>query len=411
MSAWRSILDEFVDEHFEAIRAARRYFHAHPEASREEYQTTQTIARMLHEADIPHRVVPSGRGLFAGFDSDGPGSDARRVALRADIDALRIQDDKEVQYRSTREGLMHACGHDAHTAILLGACWALAHLARRTRRPLPWRAIFQPAEEAGDGAAEMIGYGAMEGVDAILALHVDPERPLGSVGLKQGALTACCSEFHAVVHGRGGHAARPHQATEAIPAAAQFVSAVHTLVPRSVDSRDPVVVTFGVVTGGTLANVIPDRVILRGTLRTLAREISGGVEEQLREIARGVGTMTGTTIDLTFLRGPEAVVNDPAITDLLAAAASEVLGPGGVGRIERPSLGGEDFGAYLAHAPGSLMRLGVAAPNADGWPLLHSSRFDIDERALGLGVKILVRAAVQLASGADLHAPPGERGG
>jgi len=297
MHDWRRVIDEFLDERAEHLTETRRYFHTHPEPSLEEYQTSQALARMLAEAGIAHRILPSGRGVIADSDADAP-DDARLVALRADIDALRIQDQKDVPYRSNRDGVMHGCGHDAHATMVLGAVLALEHLARRLRMPVRWRAIFQPAEEEGEGAAEMVGAGAMEEVDAILALHVDPEREVGSVGVRYGPLTASCSEFHAVVHGRGGHAARPHQAIEAIPAAAQFLLAVHQCVPRSIDSRDPVVVTFGAITGGTAANVIPDRVILRGTIRTLGRAISGAVEERMRQIAQGVATTTGARIEL-----------------------------------------------------------------------------------------------------------------
>ncbi len=396
MHDWRRVIDEFLEERIAEWIAIRRYFHTHPEPSREEYQTTQRIVRLLGEAGIAHQVVPSGRGVIAGPEDDGS-KPARRIALRADIDALRIQDEKDVPYRSSRDGLMHACGHDAHTTMVLAAARALDHLREQARLPFRWRAIFQPAEEEGEGAAEMVGAGAMDGVDAILALHVDPDRPLGCIGVRRGPLTASCGEFHAVVLGRGGHAARPHQAIEAIPAAAQFVASVHQLVPRSVDSRDPMVVTFGAISGGSQSNVIPERVILRGTIRTLGRRISTAVEERMRQIASGIATATGTSITLTFLHGPDAVVNDPAVTDVMSAAAAEVVGTEGVAEIPLPSLGGEDFSAYLSHAPGCLLRLGVASPGATDWPSLHSPRFDIDERALLIGAKVLARAAVRLS--------------
>lgn len=399
---WRRVIDAFLDERAGLLSSIRRHFHAHPEPSREEYQTSQAIARILADADIAHEVAPSGRGVIAESEPGDHQTDARLVALRADIDALRIQDEKQdVPYRSTRDGLMHACGHDAHTAMVLGAALALKHLAARCELDVHWRAIFQPAEESGEGAAEMVSEGAMDGVSAILALHVDPERLVGCVGVRRGALTASCSEFHAVVHGRGGHAARPHQAIEALPAAAQFLLAVQQLVPRAIDSREPVVVTFGAITGGTQANVIPERVILRGTIRTLSRLVSAAVEQRIREVAQGIAGMTDTRIELTFLQGPDAVVNDPTVTDALAIAAAEVVGSAGIAEIDKPSLGGEDFSAYLAHAPGCLLRLGVVPPDAHGWPMLHSPRFDIDERALVLGAKILARGAVRLSTGVD----------
>lgn len=407
---WRRVIDEFLDVQHDRLVAIRRHFHAHPEPSREEYQTSQAIARMLDEAGIPQRIPPTGRGVIAGPEPADPG-DSRLVALRADIDALRIIDEKDVPYRSAREGFMHACGHDAHTTMVLGASLALKHLGDTLRVPTLWRAIFQPAEEEGQGAAEMVGAGAMEGVAAILALHVDPDREVGHIGVRRGPLTASCSEFHVVLHGRGGHAARPHQAIEAIPAAAQLITAVHTWAPRAFDAREPVVVTFGAITGGAQGNVIPERVILRGTIRTLSRLVSLRVEERLRAIAESVAAMTGTRIEVSFLQGPDAVVNDPSVTEVAALAAAEVVGPGGVQEIEKPSLGGEDFSAYLPHAPGCLLRLGVAPRGARDWPMLHSPRFDIDENALVLGSKLLARAAVMLSRGLDSVPPrPGTVG-
>jgi amidohydrolase len=393
MPDWRRALDAFLDDHAERLVSVRRHLHAHPEPSREEFQTTKALARWLEEAGLEPRVLPSGRGVIA----EGIGSaEPTRIVLRADIDALHIRDEKDVPYRSTRDGLLHACGHDAHTAMVLGAALALHHLDRNgyLTHPVPWRALFQPAEETGDGAAEMVGAGAMDGVAAIVALHVDPELPVGQITRRVGAMTACCDEFHVVVHGRGGHAARPHQAIDPISATVQFLSSAYQLVPRSVDSRDPVVLTFGAITGGTQANVIPERVIVRGTLRTLARPISEGIKGRLRVIAHGVSEATGTAIDLTFLPGPDEVVNDPEVTAIVSRAAVEVVGPENVRELPRPSLGGEDFAAYLAHAPGCLLRLGVAPPGRDAWPPLHSPRFDIDERALGIGAKTLARSAV-----------------
>lgn len=400
MPDWRRLLDSFLDDRADWIVAVRRHLHAHPEASHEEYQTTKHLARALNEAGIPYRVLPSGRGVIAG-SQEARGRPL--VALRGDMDALRLRDEKDVPYRSTREGLMHACGHDAHAAIVLGAALALHHLqiSGALTGGLPWRALFQPAEETGEGAAEMVGAGAMEGVGAVVALHVDPELEVGRVALRVGAMTACCDELHVVVQGRGGHAARPHQAIDPIAAAAQFVQAIYAGLPRSVDSRDPVVLTFGAITGGTLPNVIPDRVILRGTMRTLARPITEAMEERIRVIARGVGATTGATIDVTFLHGPDAVVNDPGVTGVVARAAAEVVGPGNVGTLERPSLGGEDFAAYLPHAPGCLVRLGIVPPGAGAWPRLHSPRFDIDEGALLVGARVLARSAVLLAHGSS----------
>jgi amidohydrolase len=394
MKDWRAEIDATIAARAGFLRDFRRHLHAHPEPSREEVQTTRAIVRALEEAGVPHRVPPSGRGVIAECPRDG---DPRRVALRADIDALRIQDEKDVPYRSTRDGITHACGHDAHAAMLLGAVLALHRLEGHLARPPAWRALFQPAEESGEGADELIADGVMAGVGAIVALHVDPDLEVGRVARRHGPMTACCTEFHVRVQGRGGHAARPHQVIDPIAAAVQFVGGVHQVVPRAVDSRDAVVVSFGAISGGTQSNVIPDRVILMGTIRTLGGAIADAVRQRMEAVARGVEAMTGAKLEFTFFPGPDAVVNHPEVTDIVSRAAAEVVGPDGVAELPRPSLGGEDFAAYLAHAPGCLLRLGVAPPGVTTWPPLHSPRFDLDEGALALGAKILARAAVLLS--------------
>ncbi len=395
MINWRAEIDAFLDARVDFLRDFRRRLHAHPEPSREEVQTTRSIAGVLAEAGVPYRLPASGRGVIAEPHLEGePGW----VALRADIDALRIQDEKEVPYRSTRDGLMHACGHDAHATMLLGAVLALHALQPRMPWPLPWRALFQPAEETAEGAHELIADGVMEGVRAIVALHVDPDLEVGRVARRQGVMTACCMEFHVSVRGKGGHAARPHQTIDPIAAAAQFLSLVYQNVPRAVDARNPVVVSFGAISGGMAPNVIPDRVILKGTIRTLGRAITDLVRDRMKGVAKGVEEATGAALEFTFLPGPDAVVNHPDVTAIVSHAAAEVVGPEGVGEIPRPSMGGEDFAAYLSHAPGCLLRLGVAPRGATAWPALHSPLFDVDERALVLGAKILARSAVLLSA-------------
>lgn len=395
MIDWRAEIDASLDARVDFLREFRRRLHAHPEPSREEVQTTRAIAGVLAEAGVPFRLPPSGRGVVADSPVEG---EPRRVALRADIDALRLQDEKDVPYRSSRDGLTHACGHDAHTTMLLGAVLALHALAPKMPRPLPWRALFQPSEETAEGAHELIADGVMEGVRAIVALHVDPSLEVGHVARRQGAMTACCMEFHVRVQGKGGHAARPHQVIDPIAAAVQFVSLVHQNVPRAIDARNPVVLSFGAISGGMAANVIPDRVILKGTIRTLGRAITDAVRDRMQAVAKGVEAATGAALEFTFLPGPDAVVNHPDVTEIVSHAAAEVVGPEGVAELPRPSMGGEDFAAYLSYAPGCLLRLGVAPHGASAWPPLHSPLFDIDERALVLGAKILARSAVLLSA-------------
>jgi amidohydrolase len=399
MPDWRLALDRRIESRADRIRDVRRHLHAHPEPSREEYQTVRFLSERLGEAGVPFDILPSGRGLLAGtLDADRP-----LVAFRADMDALPITDVKDVPYRSTRDGVMHACGHDAHSAMALAAAEAL-WTCRDLLPPVRWRALFQPAEEVGEGAREMVAAGAMEGVKAITALHVDTDRPVGRVGWRAGELTAFCHELDVVVRGAGGHAARPHLSRDPLLAAAQFITTVYQLIPRGIDSRDPTVVTFAMIRSGFGSNVVPEEAVLRGTIRTLSRHSSQRVAERLQQIARGIGEATETRFEVTLGNRTDGVFNAPAVTAVCTRAAGEVVGPDALDEIRLPSMGGEDFAGYLEEAPGCLLRLGVAGEDGPA-PHLHSPAFDIDERALAIGARILARSAVLMALDSAPAAP------
>ncbi len=357
MADWREAIDEWVESRRGMLREIRRRLHAHPEPSREEYQTTRFLAEELDKAGIPRSIAPTGRGLIAGPE-DASGRPV--MAFRADIDALRIHDAKTVPYRSTRDGVMHACGHDAHATMALGAALALWHCRESLPDEEIWRAIFQPSEEVGEGASEMIAAGAMKHVRAVVALHVDPDTAAGRLAYRQGVLTAFCQELQVEIQGQGGHAARPHQSVDPIGVASQFITSVYQFVPRSVDSRDPVVVTFGSIQGGSSANIIPEQVLLKGTIRTLSEAAAARVGERIKQIAFGLSEASGATIQVHFRQGTEAVVNDPEVTRVCVRAASEIVGLANLDEIPLPSMGGEDFSGFLKHAPGCLLRLGVA---------------------------------------------------
>src|SRR6185295_15307919 len=269
----------------------------------------------------------------------------RRIALRADIDALRIEDQKQTPYRSTVPQVMHACGHDAHTATMFGALLALDRLEcdRELPWPITWRGIFQPAEESGDGAKAMIAAGALENVAVILAAHVDPTRRLGTIGVRSGSLTASCDDMRITVQGRGGHAARPHESNDPIAAAAELVSTLYQFVPRATDSQDAVVVSFGQIHGGQNANVIPEEVMLEGTVRTLNREVREKTVQHIRTLADGIEQVTGATVEVSFRRGSPSVQDDETLTQLVANVASDLLGANNVTTMPRPSMGSEDF--------------------------------------------------------------------
>ncbi len=387
-------LDRWIDEHAADFVELRRHLHAHPEPSGEEYATTEHLDTLLCAHGLEVTKAPTGRGLWAepvGQDG-GP-----RVALRADIDALRLPDQKSVSYRSTNEGITHACGHDAHAAMAAGAAVALAALREELPEHVRWRLILQPAEETSTGAIELVDAGVMRDVKSIVGLHVDPDRDLGRAGFSRGTLTAFCDEIDIVIHGTGGHAARPQAATDPIVASVQLLSALYGSLPRAVDPREAVVATFGYLHGGSARNVIPSEVEIKGTMRTHSRDARDTLESRILAIAGGVGKATGTTIEVAFKQGPDAVVNDPRITELCERAAAELLGPEAIEATGLASLGGEDFAEYLAHAPGCFFRLGTRSDAVSSFPL-HSGSFDLDERSLAIGAKLLARCVCALSS-------------
>lgn len=376
--------------------ALRRHLHAHPEPSGEELQTSLRLYQIFDELRLPVRMGPEGCGVVVeSRDQKGP----RRAALRADIDALRIEDQKQAPYRSTVPEVMHACGHDAHTATVFGALSALEQLEREGALPWPvtWRGVFQPAEETSNGAKAMVAAKALKDVQAIFSMHVDPTRRAGTVGIRAGVLTASCDSLRVIVHGRGGHAARPHESTDPIAAAAELISTLYQFVPRATDSQDAVVVSFGQIHGGQNANVIPEQVALEGTLRTLDRAVREKTIAHIRTLAEGIEQVTGTTLEVCFAGSMPSVVNDEVLTTLVSDAAIELLGEENVTSLPRPSMGSEDFAVYLEHVPGVMFRLGAAGENGT-WTGLHTPTFDVDERCLTVGAKILARSVVAWSS-------------
>lgn len=387
-----SRLDKLIQEGASSIRDMRRYLHAHPEPSGEEIRTTAYIADQLGRYPVEYRLGPEGRGLIVDFL---PGNAARIVAFRADIDALRLQDEKTVSYRSRENNLMHACGHDAHTAMAFGALAALSTCPEILPPDFGWRCIFQPAEESATGAKEMIEWDALHNVEAIIALHVDPVLDAGQVGYREGSLTACCEEFEILIEGRGGHGARPHTTIDPLAAAIQIVQSVYAILPRSTDASDPLVVSFGVIQGGINPNVIPESVQLRGTIRSLDFDRSQEAKARIREIIDGVAQACRVQAQFSIAYHLPSVKNDPAITSYCREAIKSLIGDECLIPIDKPSMGGEDFAWYLHDCPGTMLRLGVGTPLK---PVkhLHSSCFDINESALPIGAKSLARSVYRI---------------
>ena len=366
------------------VISIRRELHAHPELAYAEKRTTQLIVDTLEQLDLEAQVLPAGTGAICDIGTgDGP-----LVALRADIDALPIADQKRVPYRSTIDGCCHGCGHDAHTAILLGAA---ARLARR-RLPGRVRLIFQPAEESvPGGAVAAMAAGVLDNVRQIFALHCDPRIDTGMVGLRVGPITAACDQVDIAFSGPGGHTARPHLTADLVYALGLVVTELPGLLSRRVDPRGGVSVVWGSVDAGRAANAIPMRGTLRGTVRVLDRNAWESVEPLVDELVEQIVAPTGVAVEVAYGRGVPPVVNDSTAVDVQRAAVVAALGPAALADTEQ-SMGGEDFAWYLEETPGSLARLGVHLRGAPAFDL-HQGTFDIDEAALDIGVRYTVAVA------------------
>ncbi|MBT9177454.1 MAG: putative hydrolase YxeP [Firmicutes bacterium] len=361
---------------FETLLNLRRQLHGCPEGGFTLSATRACLQTALKAAGLA--VEELGGGLVAELGAAG----GRRVLLRAELDGLAVADGKDVPYRSRHEGFAHACGHDGHTAMLFGAILLL----KNRRLPGRVRFIFQPAEETPPGGAQaMLAAGVLKDVAAAFALHLVPQLPFGSVGIKAGVLMAAADNFRLVICGSGGHGAMPHQAVDALVVAAQTVLALQALVSRQIDPLEPVVVTVGKITGGSVANVVAQEVVLEGTVRTLAPELRQTMPQRLRTIAEGICQAFGARCQLEYSFGYPVLKNDQAMTELAAKAVVD----SGLQQVilDRPLLGGEDFAYLLEQVPGCMLFLG-SGDERFSYPLHHPC-FDFNEAILPLGAKLL----------------------
>ena len=366
----------------------RRAIHRQPELAYEEYKTTELVVDELRLKGLSPRTRTPRTGLTVEIGSGHP-----TVGFRADLDALPIQEPEGLEFRSRTPSVMHACGHDVHTAIGLGVAMALARL-----EPLPGRVrvIFQPAEETFPGGGqEMVREGAADGLDSIIAFHVDPTIPAGRIGLRSGPVTASADRFYITLDGPGGHTARPHRTVDLIYAAGKVITDLPALVDRLTDSRSPVALVFGKVAGGTADNVIPSNVELSGTCRTLDRGMWEDLPALLERLAQEIVAPTGAKVTFHFQRGIPPVINDEAVVAVCREAIAHHLGLEAV-TVAPTSMGAEDFARFTEAVPGALLRLGARPPGRD--IDLHSSGFQVDEGALETGMVAGVSSVLALLS-------------
>jgi amidohydrolase len=368
--------------------ALRRDIHAHPELGFEETRTAGIVAAELVRLGIPHRTGLGRTGVVGTIEGGRPGP---TLAIRADMDALPIAEETGLPFASTEPGKMHACGHDIHTATLLGVAAVLKDLAPHLAGRVAL--VFQPAEELLEGAAAMIADGAAEGLDLALAFHNMPDMPVGRFGWVRGATLAAADRFDLVVRGRSGHAAHPHASIDPIVAGAAFVSEAQTVVSREIKPLHPAVVTIGQFQGGTTHNIIPERVHLKGTVRTLHAEARDTAEAALRRLVAGLETAMRVSCAFDYRRLVPALVNDDRVLDPLMASVRRQFGEELAEEAE-PVMGAEDFAAFAAVVPSAHLRIGSGAPGRDD--RLHNADYQPDERCIGLGVQALSRAALDM---------------
>lgn len=373
---------------YDRIVEMRRDLHRHPELSWKEQRTTGRICEFLDGLGLEYDTSLAPSGVVATI----PGRDDSRgaIALRADIDALPIVEETGLPFASENSGVMHACGHDGHTSILLGAA---SLLAAEKELPVPVKLIFQPAEETGEGAQALIAAGVLENVAMIFGGHIDRGYPLGSIIVTNGPVNASSDRFTITISGKGGHAGRPHEATDAVVVGSLLVMALQTIVSREINPAHPSVVTVGSFQAGSASNIIAEHAQLQGTIRAQEPEVRIALEQSIRRVATSVGALHGAAVDTEIKYGTPAVINQGAPTALARETAIELVGDELVRPLDHANMGAEDFGWYARDCPACYVRFGTASPDKDFFPA-HSSRFDFDERTLAVAASYYHRLAL-----------------
>jgi amidohydrolase len=374
----------------------RHDLHRHPELGYDEHRTSAVVMEQLGTIGVAYQSgLAKGTGVLAWLPATVDGENAKTVALRADMDALPIHEENSNEYRSTRDGVMHACGHDGHTSILLGAAKVLSEI----ERPNNVLMLFQPAEEGGAGGKAMCDDGVLDGavmgkpVDQIFGLHGFPMGELGKVYTRNGPMMAAASAFEITVHGKGTHAAYPHFGIDPILVAAHIITALQSITSRNVDPLDAMVITIGKVEAGVAHNVIPDSALLIGTLRALTDATDQFGRRRVAEVAENIARAFGATVEVSFNEGYPVTRNDPNATEIVREIARSALGEDNLQELENPSMGGEDFSFYGQRVPASFFFLGLKPGEQESYANLHSPTFDFNDDAIPFGIEMMCRLA------------------
>ena len=376
---------------YDWLSETRRDFHMHPELSLEEFQTTNKIKKILSNMGITLQDLPNLEVGAVGIASGNSGG--KTLALRADIDALPMAELNDVSYKSKNEGVMHSCGHDCHTTIILGVAKKIMEEKIIDQLSGKIKFLFQPAEERASGAELIIKAGALENppVDRILGAHMNSDMPVGQVGFFKSVSHASADTFRLAIKGKGVHGAYPHSGIDPIVAGAHFVSSVQTIVGRNIDPTDSAVVTVGQFQAGTAPNIIPEQALLTGTVRAFKDEVREMIMLRLTEIAESLEKAFKVEVDYEYIEGVPIVTNDKTVTAEFFETAVKILGEENVYYME-PQMGGEDFGLYTQRVPGTFMRIGCRNPEKGIVHKGHSPYFDVDEASLAIGVEIFTEA-------------------
>ncbi|OQX76614.1 MAG: N-acyl-L-amino acid amidohydrolase [Epsilonproteobacteria bacterium 4484_65] len=389
-----------IDEINERIITIRRDLHAHPELSGQEEHTKYLVKGILEVSGYQIKESNKHFGLIADLMVD---ENAKTVAIRADMDALPIQEQTGKPYASREKGIMHACGHDSHTAIALGTAIAIA--AHKEELPGNLRFIFQPSEESKEGGSvEMIEEGALEGVSAIFGLHAYPYLNSGEIGYKYGVMMASADVFSIEIFGKSAHGARPHEGVDAILVTSMIVNSLNHIVSRMIDPLHPAVISLGTIEGGKASNIICDHVLLKGTVRTINEEIRNNIPQMMEASIEGISKSMGAKYKFDYEFGQPELINHEKIVNIIVDEAEKIIGKEKCIDLIDPVMGGEDFSEYLKLVPGAFFRLGTCDEEKKTCVPQHNSRFDVDDDALQVGMKIMGASALQfLIQSNSLH--------